>query len=167
MTNDEKIQRAEQLMAEAKALLNEVKANSSNEEDVIAKYKEDYCKDRKYYLNNDSNVDFINMGDNFEEVERLTKSPYQHYLTRELAEQAKKLKDFNDKLLAFKYCYDLDYKPSWDNDCQKYYIYYSTVDNKYYADGLSSMREPLVYFSTKEIAQKCADWLNNNFKEEI
>lgn len=163
MTNNEKIQRAEQLITEANILLSEVKANSSNKEDVIAKYKNDYCKGSKYYLNSNSNVDFINMGDSFEKVERLTKSPYQHYLTEELAEQAKKLKDFNDKLLAFKYCYDLDYKPSWDNDCQKYYIYYSTVDNEYHADGLSSMREPLVYFSTKEIAQKCADWLNNNF----
>lgn len=30
------------------------------------------------------------------------------------------------------------------------------------ADGLCSMREPLVYFSSKEIAQKCADWLNSS-----
>lgn len=48
MTNDEKIQRAEQLMAAAKALLNEVKANSSNEEDVIAKYKEDRSRAEVY-----------------------------------------------------------------------------------------------------------------------
>jgi len=165
MTNNEKIQKAEQLIAEAKALLNEVKANSSNEEDVIAKYKNDYCKGKKHYIGDDGYVSWIvsPIGCTFENIS----NPYRYYLTEELAKQAKKLKDFNDKLLAFKYCYDLDYKPSWDNDCQKYYIYYSTVDNEYHADGLSSMREPLVYFSTKEIAQKCADWLNNNFKEEI
>ena len=120
MTNNEKIQRAEQLIAEANALLNEVKANSNNEEDVIAKYKNDYCRDRKYYLNSDSNVDYINRGDNFEKVERITKSPYQYYLTEGLAEQAKELKDFNDKLLAFKYCYDLDDKPEWNDDTIKY-----------------------------------------------
>ena len=161
MTNNEKIQRAEQLITEANALLNEVKANSNNEEDVIAKYKNDYCRDRKYYLNSDSNVDYINRGDNFEKVERITKSPYQYYLTEGLAEQAKELKDFNDKLLAFKYCYDLDDKPEWNDDTIKYYVYYDVCNSKYMADGgLSSMWEPLVYFSTKEIAQKCANWLN-------
>lgn len=161
LLNEDKIRRAEQLIAEANTLLSKVKANSNNEEDMIAKYKNNYCKDRKYYLNNQSNVDYINYGDSFEKVERLTQSPYQHYLTKELAEQAKKLKDFNDKLLAFKYCYDLDYKPDWSDDTKKYYVYYDVCDSKYMTDGLSSMHEPLVYFSTREIAQKCADWLNS------
>lgn len=160
MNDNEKIQRAEQLIAEANTLLNEVKTNI-NEKDVIAKYKENYCKDRKYYLNNQSDVDFINMGDSFEQVKSHSYSPYQHYLTKELAEQAKKLKDFNDKLLAFKYCYDLDYEPGWSNNTIKYYVYYNVCDSEYTSDGLSSMREPLVYFSSKEIAQKCADWLNS------
>ena len=165
MTNDEKIQRAEQLIAEANTLLNEVKANSSNVEDVIAKYKNDYCKDRKYYLNNNSNVDFINMGDSFEKVERLTKSPYQHYLTEELAEQAKELKDFNDKLLAFKYCYDRDYKPilSDNYDNRAYFVYYDSEAGKYDCDwdSIYCHHRNLVYFSSDEIAQKCADWLNS------
>ena len=47
MNNNEKIQRAEQLIAEANALLNEVKATHNNKEDVIAKYKNNYCKDKK------------------------------------------------------------------------------------------------------------------------
>lgn len=163
MTNNEKIQRAEQLIAEANALLSEVKANSSDEEDVIAKYKEDYCKDRKYYLNNQSNVDFVNMGDSFEKVERLTQSPYQHYLAEELAEQAKKLKDFNDKLLAFKYCYDLDYKLDWSDSYEdKYYVYYSNKTHKYDVDSMTIWDVHNVYFSSEEIAQKCADWLNNS-----
>lgn len=160
MNNNEKIQRAEQLIAEANALLNEVKAIHDNEEDVIAKYKNDYCKGRQYYLNSMSKVDSVSMGNNFEELEILFLSPYQQYLTEELAEQAKELKNFNDKLLAFKYCYDLDYKPDWSDKTKKYYVYYNAYDNEYMADGLCSMREPLVYFSSKEIAQKCADWLN-------
>ena len=81
MTNNEKIQRAEQLIAEANALLNEVKDNSSNEEDVIAKYKNDYNnKGKQYYLNSYSNVDFIIMCESFERIEELTQSPYQLYL---------------------------------------------------------------------------------------
>ena len=161
MTDNEKIQRAEQLIAEANALLSEVKTTNNNEEDVIAKYKNDYCKGRKYYLNNQSNVDFINMGDSFEKIKSRSQSPYQYYLTEELAEQAKKLKDFNDKLLSFKYCYDSDYKPDWSDDTRKYYVYYDVYDNKYITDGMNSMCESLVYFSTKEITQKCCDWLNS------
>ena len=159
MTNNEKIQRAEQLIEEANALLGEVKTSNSNEEDVIAEYKNNYNKDKHYYLDLFGNVDWIAVSgtDAFEKKH----NPYLNYLTKELAEQAKKLKDFNDKLLAFKYCYDLDYKPDWSDNIKKYYVYYSACDSKYMADGLSSIREPLVYFSTKEIAQKCADWLNS------
>ena len=159
MTNNEKIQKAEQLIAEANTLLNEVKANSSNEEDVIAEYKNNYNKDKHYYLNLFGDVDWITVAerDAFEKQH----NPYLNYLTEGLAEQAKDLKDFNDKLLAFKYCYDLDYKPDWSDDTIKYYVYYSVCDSKYMTDGLSSMHESLVYFSTREIAQKCADWLNS------
>lgn len=160
MTNNEKIQRAEQLIAEANALLNEVKTNS-NAEDVIVKYKNDYCKDRKYYLNNQSNVDFINMGYSFEKVKSLSLSPYQHYLTKELAKQAKELKDFNDKLLAFKYCYDLDYKPNLHNlNGDKWFIYFDISDGVYKCLW-DNDKINVVYFSSKEIAQKCADWLNS------
>ena len=167
MTNNEKIQRAEQLIAEANTLLSEVKANSSNEEDaeedVIAEYKNDYCKGRKYYLNNQSNVDFIDIGDSFEKVKSLSQSPYQHYLTKELAKQAKELKDFNDKLLAFKYCYDLEYKPvfSGDYDNHAYFVYYDLEDDKYDWNWATICNCNIVYFSTEEIARKCADWLNS------
>ena len=163
MNDNEKIQRAEQLIAEANAILNEVKANSSNKEDVIAKYKDDYCKGRKYYLNSSSNVDFINMGDSFEEVKSLSASPYQHYLTEELAEQAKELKDFNDKLLAFKYCYDRDYKPVFSGDYgnHAYYVFYDSEDKEYVYDWDHVFNRNVVYFSSEEIAQKCCDWLNS------
>lgn len=163
MNNNEKIQRAEQLIAEANVLLNEVKAIHDNKEDVIAKYKNDYCKGSKYYLNSNSNVDFINYGDSFEKVESRSESPYQHYLTEELAEQAKKLKDFNDKLLAFKYCYDRDYEPdfSGDYDDCTYFIYYNSDKEKYDWDWITVANYNVVYFSSEEIAQKCADWLNS------
>lgn len=162
MTNNEKIQRVEQLIAEANALLNEAKVNSSNEEDMIAEYKNDYCKGRKYYLNNQSDVDFIDMGDSFEKVKSLSHSPYQHYLTKELAKQAKELKDFNDKLLAFKYCYDLHYEPDWSDFYEdKYYVYYSNKAQKYNVDSTSIWDIHNIYFSSEKIAQKCCDWLNS------
>lgn len=163
MTNNEKIQRAEQLIAEANALLNEVKSTHDNKEDVIAKYKNDYNKGRQYYLNSQSKVDFISVGDSFKKVELFSRSPYQYYLTEELAEQAKKLKDFNDKLLAFKYCYDRDYKPVFSGDYSNhaYFVLYDSEDKEYsYGwDNVSNMN--VVYFSSEEIAQKCCDWLNS------
>lgn len=161
MTNNEKIQRAEQLIAEANVLLSEVKKASNDEEDMIAKYKNDYCKSKLYFLDGQSKVNFRRTGSDFEEFERHHLSPYQHYFTEELAEQAKKLKDFNDKLLAFKYCYDLDYKPDF-SDClnRAYYVYYdSELDMYDYA--LEEQKNNLVYFSSVEIAQKCCDWLNS------
>lgn len=162
MTNNEKIRRAERLLAEANALLNEVNAIHNNEEDVIAKYKNDYNKSKQYYLNNYSNVDFIIMCESFERVEELSQSPYQRYLTKELAEQAKKLKDFNDKLLAFKYCHDLDYKPNWSDFYEdKYYVYYSNKTLKYDVGSMTMWDIHKVYFSSREVARKCADWLNS------
>lgn len=129
---------------------------------MIAKYKNDYCKGKKYYLDNQSEVAFIIKGSSFERVKELSQSPYQHYLTRELAEQAKKIKDFNDKLLAFKYCYDLDYKSDWNNiEESKYYIYYDKSVNAYGVSSNLYMLSNCVYFSTSEIAKKCADWLNS------
>ena len=161
MTNDEKIKKAEELVAEANKLLNEVKATHNSKEDVIAKYKNDYCKGIKYYLNNQSNVDSIQKGDSFEKVERLCQTPYQHYLTKELAAQAKAMKDFNDKLLAFKYCYDNDFVPDWnDGDTEKWSVYidadrkrywYTSSYNCYYPNG--------VYFSCAEVAKQCCEWL--------
>lgn len=158
LLKNEKIKQAEQLIEQANALLNEVKASKENEEeDVIAKYKNNYCLDKKYYLDSYSVVDHCFSDRSFDETE----NPYQHYLTEELAEQAKKLKDFNDKLLAFKYCYDLDYKPDW-SDCyeDKYYVFYSNKTQKYDVDSVTTWDVHIIYFSTEEVAQKCADWLN-------
>ena len=160
MNNSEKIQRAEQLIAEANALLNEVKANNINEEDVIAKYKNDYCRDKQYYFDSSGDIACMVPGklDAFEKQS----NPYSSYLTKELAEQAKELKDFNDKLLAFKYCYDSDYKPVFSIDCDNraYSVYYDSEENKY-SYGWDNVGSNTVYFSSEEIARKCADWLNS------
>lgn len=161
MTNNEKIQRAEQLIVEANTLLNEVKANNINEEDVIAKYKNDYCKDKQYYF--DSFGDIACLVPSKLDAFKNQHNPYSSYLTKELAEQAKELKDFNDKLLAFKYCYDRDHKPdfSGDYDYRAFYVYYDSEDDKYDFDWDNVCNMNIVYFGSSEVAQKCADWLNS------
>lgn len=88
---------------------------------------------------------------------------YSNYPIKEYAEQAQKIKEFNDKLLAFKWCYDRDYKPVFSGDYgnRTYYIYYDSEDGKYEWHWDNICDKNIIYFSSKEIAQKCADWLNS------
>lgn len=81
---------------------------------------------------------------------------------------------FNDKLdkltklMKFKFCYDYSYVPDWDNgDELKYFINFNVAAGKYMAN-LVVTRDHLstVYFSSEEIAQKCADWFNAGCPEE-
>lgn len=81
---------------------------------------------------------------------------------------------FNDKLdkltrlMKFKFCYDHSYAPDWSNgDELKWYVYFYTPTRKYEFDWTTTWDRPsTVYFSSKEIAQKCADWLNAGCPEE-
>lgn len=59
-------------------------------------------------------------------------------------------------LLHFKWLYDRDYEPDWRSaqwTISKYY-------DKYVPLLSVCERDTDVYFTNKEIAQKCADWLN-------
>lgn len=126
---------------------------------MIAKYKNDYNKGKHYYIDWDGDTDWVTASETDAFEERC--NPYSNYFTEKLAKQAKELKDFNDKLLAFKYCYDLDYKPDWNSHEDKYYVYYSNRTQKYDVDSTTIWDIHNVYFSSEEVAQKCADWLNS------
>lgn len=65
-------------------------------------------------------------------------------------------------LIKFKYCYDKDYEPDWNNtEEQKWFVCVDTRSGKYNTDWVVRWNCPSsVYFSTREIAQKCCDWLN-------
>lgn len=158
MTNNEKIKEAERLIAEATKLIAEVK-NSKDDENILADYINAFTvQDRMYYIDGDDDVDY-EFQCSFDATES---APYRYYPTLKLAEQAKAMKDFNDRLLAFKYCYDADYKPDWsDTSCEKYYVYYSNRYHKYDVDSVTVCDLHNIYFSTEEIAQKCAVWLNS------
>lgn len=160
MTNNEKIKEAERLIAEANKLIAEVK-NSKDDENILADYIDAFTKlDRMYYIDSDGDVDYEFHSLPFDATDL---NPYGRYPTKELAEQAKAMKDFNDKMLAFKYCYDVDFVPDWtDLSLSKYTVYWDASDGAYAVDwGRMMYRENSVYFSTEEIAQKCADWLNS------
>lgn len=65
--------------------------------------------------------------------------------------------------LYFKELYDPDYEPDWsDTENDKSYLFFSTQSNTYkVAGGTITKHSGAVYFSSYEIAQKCADWLNS------
>jgi hypothetical protein len=158
MTNNEKIQRAEELITEATKLLNEVKADKQT--DIISFYKEFLSGTIvKYYLTADSEIKYTCTPFSFDYATH----PYRFYPTKELAEQAKVMKDFNDKLLAFKYCYDRDYEPDWnDIEIEKWSVYFDTDNNKYYYEASYVQCCPnVVYFSCEIVAKECCKWLNS------
>ena len=160
MNNNEKIKEAERLIAEANKLIAEVK-NSNDDENILAGYINAFTtQDRMYYIDSEGDVDYVLHRLPFDATDS---NPYGYYPTKELAEQAKAMKEFTDKLLAFKYCYDADYKPvfSGDYDNHAYFVYYDSEDGKYDYDWDSVCSRNIVYFSSREIAQKCADWLNS------
>lgn len=78
-----------------------------------------------------------------------------------------KLDEFT-KLMKFKFCYDSSYAPDWGNaDEIKWYVYYESTNGKYDICWTTTLdRLSTVYFSSEEVAQKCADWLNAGCPEE-
>lgn len=166
MTIDEKMKLLESRIAEADKLLAEIKKEKENEgnkntESVLAEYWN--------YINSGETVHGVNYFNAvcdfmiFGECDDNHTRHYSIYPTEEYAEQAQKIKEFNDKLLAFKWCYDRDYKPAFSGDYKNrtYYIYYDSEDGKYEWHWDNICDKNIIYFSSKEIAQKCCDWLNS------
>lgn len=64
-------------------------------------------------------------------------------------------------LLHFKWLYDRDFEPDWDNPSEdKYTVWYCPDEKNFLIDITSSQYVATVYFSTAKLARKCADWLN-------
>ena len=65
------------------------------------------------------------------------------------------------KLIKFKFCYDYSYVPNFNDETAKYYIIFSKFTERYDISYIYAAKTPgVVYFSSEEIARKCADWLN-------
>lgn len=171
MTIDEKIELLESQIAETNKLLAEIKKEKENEEkknteSVLAEYWNCLNSgESAFYVDASNKVDDAKL---FGEYDDIRTDRYSNYITKEYAERAQEIKEFNDKLLAFKWCYDRDYKPvfSGDYDNRAYYIYFDSEYGKYDWDWESVCDRNVIYFSSKEIIQKCCDWLNAEMEEE-
>ena len=94
--------------------------------------------------------------------EEMGKHNHRLFKTKEYAELFYNKTQFIADCLHFKYLYDRDYKPDWNlRWISKYFIVYDH-DEKCYIVMRNMTDETIetVYFSSNEIAQKCADWLN-------
>lgn len=69
-------------------------------------------------------------------------------------------------LLHCKWYIDRDYVPNWkDDDENKYCVAYNYETKSYISDYFYEITEySTVYFSTKQAAQKAADWMNEHYK---
>lgn len=92
---------------------------------------------------------------------------HRYFKTRKHASMFTERVQFIANLLHFKYLYDRDYEPNWIDLLEyKYYIFYNGKTKKFeWCYTIINSHPETVYFSTKEIAQKCVDWLNEKNKE--
>ena len=68
-------------------------------------------------------------------------------------------------MLHCKWYLDRDYVPDWDNGDDKFTVWYNHMDNEWKVDFQEIHETPSIYFSTEEAAQKCADWLNEHWRD--
>ena len=87
---------------------------------------------------------------------------FDNFPTEEYAKKLQKLNKFNGMMLAFKWCYDRNYEPDWDGEEDKYSVYYcqNQFAKGYKVDFTVNGNNNIVYFSSENIAEKCAEWLN-------
>lgn len=156
MNKQERIKELQKQIEEINAEINKLE-----QDDTLEQYENDisWGSDR-YTLDEFGRVKILEpiIGFNSDEY-----NPYRHYMTEEYANKAARMKKFNDMLMAFKWCYDRDYEPDWTTDCNKYRVIYNsdTIPKRYCVNTACIYRHNEIHFSSEDIAQKCADWLND------
>ena len=61
-----------------------------------------------------------------------------------------------------------DYKPNWNDGENKYFVFYDNNSKRYAFNAVAIVEyEPIVYFPTREIAQKVCDILNAEQEEKV
>ena len=91
---------------------------------------------------------------------------FEDFSTKAYAEKLRKMNRLNGMMLAFKYCYDRDYEPDWnDEDVMKFSVVYDRIEGfRYFLGSATQLNQ--VFFSSVVIAKKCAEWLNKVAESE-
>ena len=155
-----KLERINELNKQIEKLKAEI--NKIEHEDTLEQYVSDLCwAVKRYTLDEFGRIKILEPIVGFDANEY---NPYCHYMTEEYVNKAAKIKKFNDMLMAFKWCYDKDYEPDWtQGEDAKYRVVYNfdTYPKRYYVDWSYMYNHNEICFSSEDIAQKCADWLNS------
>ena len=88
------------------------------------------------------------------------------FLSEEYAKNFAKKTQFIADMLHFKYLYDRNYEPNWDaKDELKFFVYYNAETKKFNWSFVSVFEEiESVYFSSRQLAERCVEWLNKRMK---
>ena len=91
---------------------------------------------------------------------------FENFARKDYAEKLRKMNRLNGMMLAFKYCYDRDYEPDWnDEDVMKFSVVYDRIEGfRYFLGSATQLNQ--VCFSSVAIAKKCAEWLNKVAESE-
>lgn len=174
---------AEQIIKKANETLEDCKKAIINNEKTIAtleKLKADAEKELEkddevpecYNIEHGSEMYFVDYnGEVYSDgffsnnlADEIANEKHRAFKTEKIAKLfAEKIQIIADQLY-FKELYDADYVPDWDDRYgTKFYVVYSNYSPKAYI--VNNCRYfanyETVYFSSYEIAQKCADWLNS------
>lgn len=120
-----------------------------------------FCAEPLYFVNSRSDI----VGSEYKICTGVVEHDFNAFHTKEYA------KEFADKcnliamMLHCKWYLDRDYVPDWDNGDDKFTVWYNHMDNEWQIDFQEIHETPSIYFSTEESAQKCADWLNEHWRD--
>lgn len=158
MTKKEEIQQEIEKTQKQLAALQEKLKEAEDEvpEELIVKDCDEY-----YYVNDAGNVCMARCALLLRDARRIRNR--RAFLSEEYAEEFAEKTQFIADMLHFKYLYDRDCKPNWKNSNEpKWYVCYNgdryECDTNYVYRNIS-----VVYFSSEDVAKKCADWLNKKY----
>ncbi len=164
MDKKEIIDRLGALKSEADALIAELnkpdsEPQSNVTETVLKKYIEAFGEGRSCYAIEGVSNDVIPTYGHYRPD---VNNPFCRYLSEDYAKFAARAKRFVDACLVFKWCWDAEYNPDWyDSNELKWYIAYNHIDKRFEVYSRQLHQDiGTVYFSTRAIAERCADWLN-------
>ena len=91
---------------------------------------------------------------------------FDNFPSEAYAKKLRKMNKLNGMMLAFKWCYDRDYEPVWDDDgTTKYTVVWDKYEGFHRVCSQSTAANQ-VYFSRDDIATECAEWLNKVAESE-
>ena len=91
---------------------------------------------------------------------------FDNFPSEAYAKKLRKMNKLNGMMLAFKWCYDRDYEPDWDNDETVKYTVIHHCDCGFHVKDTHVRQYNQVYFRSEFIAEDCAIWLNKVAESE-